>query len=70
MDLWTICYSIRSPYTLMYETGGKAFCELACCVCSVSNDVTPSVTLAGTASGRIQNEIHDMTTIRHVGMYV
>ena len=43
---------------------------MACWVCSVSRDVTPSVTLAGTASGRIQNEIHDMTTMRHVGMYV
>lgn len=54
----------------MYETGGSPFCELASCVESVSSEVTPSVTRAGTASGRIQNEIHDMMTIRHVGMYV
>ena len=32
--------------------------------------VTPSVTLAGTASGLIQNEIQDMITIRQVGTYV
>jgi hypothetical protein len=32
--------------------------------------VTPRVTLAGTASGLIQKEIHDMMTIRQVGTYV
>lgn len=32
--------------------------------------VTPSVTLAGTASGLIQNDIQDMITMRHVGTYV
>lgn len=37
---------------------------------NVSNDVTPSVTRAGIASGFIQNEIHDMTTINADGMYV
>ena len=36
----------------------------------VKSEVTPRVTLAGTASGLIQKEIHDMITIRHVGMYV
>lgn len=37
---------------------------------NVSNDVTPSVTRAGIASGFIQNDIHDMTTINADGMYV
>ena len=37
---------------------------------NVSKLVTPNVTLAGTASGLIQNEIHDIMTIKHVGMYV
>jgi hypothetical protein len=54
----------------MYETGGKDFWLLACCVESVRRLVTPSVTLAGTASGLIQNEIHDIMTIKQVGMYV
>lgn len=35
---------------------------------NVSNDVTPNVTLAGIASGFIQNDIHDITTIRADGM--
>lgn len=37
---------------------------------SVNSDVTPSVMRAGIASGFIQNEIHDMTTIRADGMYL
>lgn len=37
---------------------------------NVSNDVTPSVIRAGMASGLIQNEIHDITTINADGMYV
>lgn len=37
---------------------------------SVSSDVTPNVTRAGIASGFIQNEIHDITTINADGMYV
>lgn len=41
-----------------YETGGNAAWLLACCVDSVSNEVTPNVTLAGAASGLIQNETH------------
>lgn len=41
-----------------YDTGGKDACDFACCVDSVSNDVTPNVTLAGAASGLIQNETH------------
>jgi len=36
----------------------------------VSREVTPSVTRAGIASGLIQNDIHDMTTIKPAGMYV
>lgn len=34
----------------------------------VSKEVTPRVTLAGMASGLIQNEIQDMTTMRADGM--
>ncbi len=41
-----------------------------CNVPRVSKDVTPNVTLAGMASGLIQNEIQDMTTINPDGMYV
>ncbi len=37
---------------------------------NVSSDVTPSVTRAGIASGLIQKEIHDITTIRADGIYV
>ena len=57
-------------FTFIYETGGNDFWLFACCVDSVSRLVTPKVTLAGTASGLIQNEIQDIITIRHVGMYV
>ena len=52
----------------MYDTGGSDFWLFACCVDRVSSEVTPRVTLAGTASGLIQNEIHDIMTIRQVGM--
>lgn len=41
-----------------YDTGGNDACDLACCVDNVSSDVTPNVTLAGAASGLIQNETH------------
>lgn len=37
---------------------------------NVSRDVTPSVTRAGIASGLIQKEIQDITTINADGMYV
>jgi hypothetical protein len=37
---------------------------------SVNSEVTPKVTLAGIASGFIQNEIHDITTMSADGMYV
>lgn len=36
----------------------------------VSREVTPNVTLAGIASGFIQKEIQDITTINADGMYV
>lgn len=36
----------------------------------VKRDVTPSVMRAGIASGLIQNDIQDMTTINADGMYV
>lgn len=36
----------------------------------VRSDVTPRVTRAGIASGLIQNDIHDITTISADGMYV
>ena len=36
----------------------------------VSKEVTPKVTLAGIASGLIQNDIQDITTINADGMYV
>ena len=51
----------------MYETGGRDFWLFACCVERVRRLVTPSVTLAGTASGLIQKEIQDIITIRQVG---
>lgn len=49
---------MKRSTALRYETGGKAACDLACCVDKVSNEVTPRVTLAGAASGWIQNETH------------
>ena len=61
---------IRDEFTFIYDTGGKDFWLFACWVDNVSKLVTPNVTLAGTASGLIQNEIHDIMTIKHVGMYV
>ena len=36
----------------------------------VRSDVTPRVTLAGIASGLIQKEIHDITTVSADGTYV
>lgn len=66
----TVQEDMKMSMALMYDTGGRDFCDWACCVDSVSRLVTHRVTLAGTASGLIQNEIHDMITIRQVGMYV
>lgn len=64
----TVHEDMKMSIALMYDTGGNDFCDCACCVLSVSNDVTHNVTRAGTASGLIQNEIHDMMTMRQVGM--
>lgn len=58
---------IKASTAFRYDTGGKLACDLACCVESVSSDVTPNVTLAGAASGLIQKETQDMMTIRQVG---
>lgn len=49
---------INASTAFKYETGGKDACDLACCVDRVSSEVTPKVTLAGAASGLIQNETH------------
>lgn len=49
---------IKASTAFKYDTGGNDACDFACCVESVSKDVTPSVTLAGAASGFIQNETH------------
>lgn len=50
----------------MYETLGRA--AWYCFVMMVSRLVTPRVTLAGTASGGIQNVSMDMITMRIVGI--
>lgn len=49
---------INASTAFKYDTGGRDAWDLACCVDSVSNDVTPSVTLAGAASGLIQKLTH------------
>lgn len=49
---------IKASTAFKYDTGGRDACDLACCVDSVSNDVTPRVTLAGAASGLIQKLTH------------
>lgn len=49
---------IKASTALRYDTGGNDACDLACCVERVRRDVTPSVTLAGAASGFIQNDTH------------
>lgn len=63
----TVQEDIKMSIALIYETGGSDFCDWACWVLRVKSDVTQSVTRAGTASGLIQKEIHDITTIRQVG---
>lgn len=52
---------MKASTALRYETGGKDAWDFACCVESVKSDVTPKVTLAGAASGFIQNETHYLT---------
>ena len=54
----TVQEDIKTSMALMYETGGRDACDLACCVERVSSEVTPNVTLAGAASGLIQNDTH------------
>jgi len=49
---------MKRSTALRYETGGKEAWDLACCVDNVRRDVTPSVTLAGAASGWIQKDTH------------
>uniref|UniRef100_A0A1A9VMC5 Uncharacterized protein n=1 Tax=Glossina austeni TaxID=7395 RepID=A0A1A9VMC5_GLOAU len=70
------CRGIQGPsasngglITRRVDTGGSDDCDFACCVDKVSNDVTPSVTRAGAASGFIQNETHDIITIMHYLSY-
>lgn len=58
MNTNTVQTDMKASTALRYETGGKLACDLACCVERVSKDVTPNVTLAGAASGLIQNETH------------
>lgn len=49
---------MKASTAFRYDTGGNDACDFACCVDSVSNDVTPKVTRAGAASGFIQNDTH------------
>ncbi len=56
--------------TLAYETGGKDMRTPADIVVSVRRVVMLSEIRAGTAEGSIQKEVHEMQTIRKVGMYV
>jgi len=54
----TVQTDMKASTAFRYETGGKEAWLLACCVDRVSNEVTPNVTLAGAASGFIQNDTH------------
>ena len=58
MNTNTVQTDMKASTAFRYETGGKEAWLLACCVESVSNEVTPKVTRAGAASGFIQNDIH------------
>lgn len=49
---------MKASTAFKYETGGNEAWLLACCVDRVSSEVTPRVTLAGAASGFIQNDTH------------
>lgn len=57
-DTYTVQTDMKASTAFKYETGGKAAWLLACWVDRVNNEVTPKVTLAGAASGCIQNDIH------------
>lgn len=58
MNTNTVQTDMKASMAFKYETGGKEAWLLACCVDRVSNEVTPRVTLAGAASGFIQNDTH------------
>lgn len=58
MNTNTVQTDIKASTAFKYETGGNEAWLLACCVDRVSNEVTPRVTLAGAASGFIQNDTH------------
>lgn len=49
---------MNASTALRYETGGNDAWLFACWVERVKSDVTPRVTLAGAASGFIQNDTH------------
>lgn len=58
MNTNTVQTDMKASTAFRYETGGNEAWLLACCVDRVSSDVTPRVTLAGAASGLIQNDTH------------
>lgn len=58
MSTYIVHTDIKASTAFKYDTGGKAAWLLACCVDRVSREVTPKVTLAGAASGLIQNDTH------------
>lgn len=58
MNTKTVQTDMNASTAFRYETGGKEAWLFACCVERVSKEVTPSVTLAGAASGFIQKETH------------
>lgn len=58
MNTNTVQTDMKASTAFRYETGGRDAWLLACCVERVSKEVTPSVTLAGAASGFIQKETH------------
>lgn len=43
-ETYIVQTDIKASTAFRYETGGREACDLACCVESVSNEVTPSVT--------------------------
>ena len=57
-----------APLTLTYETCGTSAWMPDDLVVMVSSVVMPRVTLPGTESTSIQNDTHEIITIRMVGM--
>jgi hypothetical protein len=53
-----------------HQSGFYGWLEWLCFVIRKNETTRIFVDLAGTASGLIQKEIHDIMTMRHVGMYV